>query len=394
MVTIIRRTASDKIIQLSHSFPAVAIIGPRQSGKTTLVRNIFPEKPYVLLEDPDTRQFAMEDPRSFLLQYEEKGAVFDEIQHVPILFSYLQGICDSSDIPGRFILTGSQNFLLMEKISQSLAGRIGIIHLLPLSMEEINSSGINISRYEDLLYQGFFPRLYKDTIIPTDFYASYVQTYLERDLRYLKLVQNLSTFQIFIRICANRIGQVVNFTSLGSDCGISHNTAREWLSLLETSSIIFFIRTHHKNFNKRLIRMPKLYFTDTGLAAYLIGIRNPDQIIDHPLKGGLFENLIISELLKYRFNHGLDNNLYYWRDKTGHEIDCIIDRLGTELIPVEIKAGRTIAGDFFKNIQYFNKLSGQTPERSFIVYGGDKHQKRAAGQVVSYMDLKSIYELL
>jgi predicted AAA+ superfamily ATPase len=237
---IIQRTAGEKLKQLAIGFPAVAVIGPRQSGKTTLVRDIFPDIPYTLLEDPDTRRFAEEDPRTFLLQYTKTGAIIDEAQHVPQLFSYLQGIIDNKDTTGRFILTGSQNFLLMEKISQSLAGRIGILKLLPLSMDELHRNGIHKNNYEDYLYLGCYPRLYTDPIIPTDYYSAYVQTYLERDLRQLKQVQNLSLFQTFLRMCANRVGQIVNFSSLGNDCGINYKTAQDWLSLLETSFIVFW----------------------------------------------------------------------------------------------------------------------------------------------------------
>lgn len=391
---IIRRDAEEKILSLARGFPAVAVIGPRQSGKTTLVRSAFPDMPYVLLEDPDTRAFAEEDPRSFLAHYEKTGAVFDEVQRVPEIFSYLQGFLDRDQRTGRFILTGSQNFLMMERISQSLAGRVGIIKLLPLSMMELARAGIETGRYEDLLYTGFFPRVYSSAIQPADFYSSYIQTYLERDLRLLKQVQNLSTFQAFMKMCAHRSGQVVNYSSLANDCGITHNTAKEWLSLLETSLLIVLIRPHHKNFNKRLVKMPKLYFTDPGLAAHLAGIQSADDLCYHPLKGGLFESLIITEFLKFRFNRGKESNLYFWRDKLGHEIDCIIESGGRDLIPVEIKAGRTASADFFKEITYWNGLSGNTPERSFVVYGGEQSQRRTGGRLVGYKDLEPIISYL
>ena len=391
---IIRRDAEEKIRSLALGFPAVSVIGPRQSGKTTLVRSVFPQLPYVLLEDPDTRAFAEEDPRSFLAQYEKTGAIFDEVQRVPELFSYLQGVLDRNQRPGQFILTGSLNFLMMERISQSLAGRVGIVKLLPLSMRELARAGIKIERYEDLLYAGLFPRPYSSDIRPRDFYSSYIQTYLERDLRLLKQVQNLSAFQTFMKMCAYRSGQVVNYSSLANDCGITYNTAKEWLSLLETSLLIALIRPHHKNFNKRLIKMPKLYFTDPGLAAHLAGVQSADDLGYHPLKGGLFESLAITEFLKFRFNRGKESNLYFWRDKLGHEIDCIIEYGGWDPIPVEIKSGRTASSDFFKEITYWNGLSGNTPERSFVVYGGDQSQRRAAGQLVGYRDLAPILPYL
>lgn len=390
----IEREAAEKLKQLSNGFPAVSVTGPRQSGKTTLVRATFPEKPYVLLEDPDTRAYAQEDPRSFLKQYEETGAIIDEIQHVPELFSYLQGVLDSSPGNGRFVLTGSQNFMLSEKISQSLAGRVGILKLLPLSMRELANADSGIEPYEDYLYTGFFPRIHSTEIEVSDFYSSYVQTYLERDLRQIKNIKNLSVFQNFLKMCANRNGQVVNFTSIGNDCGISDNTVKEWLSLLQASFIVLLTRAHHKNFNKRLIKMPKLYFTDPGLAAYLIGIQNPEQIKYHPLKGGLFESLVIVELLKYRFNRAKENNLYYWRDKSGHEIDCIIDTGEERPVPVEIKSGRTINDDYFKNLSYWNKLSDNPPRRSFVVYGGDREQERKSGTVLSYSNVSPLMKFL
>lgn len=390
----IRRDAEEKLKRLAAGFPAVSVIGPRQSGKTTLVKSVFPDKPYVLLEDPDTRAFAQEDPRSFLAQYEKSGAVIDEVQRVPELFSYLQNILDKYNRPGQFILTGSQNFLFMESISQSLAGRVGMIRLLPLSMRELSREGIQKRQYEEYLYTGFFPRLYSTTIEPADFYSSYIQTYLERDLHQLKQVQNLSAFQSFMKMCAFRNGQIVNYSSLAQDCGITHNTAKEWLSLLETSCIIILIRPHHKNFNKRLVKMPKLYFTDPGLAVHLAGIRNPDNLSYHPLKGGLFESLIVTEFLKYRYNQAKEANLYFWRDQHGHEIDCLIEQSGGYLIPVEMKAGRTANSDYFKEIAYWNSLSGNAPDRSFVVYGGDQSQKRSAGHLIGYADLDPVFPYL
>ncbi|HDQ07719.1 MAG TPA: ATP-binding protein [Methanoculleus sp.] len=390
----IPREARAKLLELAAEFPGVVVVGPRQSGKTTLVRNTFPEKEYVLLEDPDTRAFAEEDPRSFLAQFGDEGAILDEVQRVPKLFSYLQGVLDEGGRPGRFILTGSQNFLMMERISQTLAGRTGILKLLPFSLRELSNAGIPCDRYEDCLYQGMYPRLYANAISPTDFYSAYTQTYLERDLRQLRQVHDLSTFQTFIKMCAQRSGQVVNYSSLAADCGISHSTAREWISLLEASFILYPLHTHHKNYNKRLIKMPKLYFTDPGLAAYLAGIQDADQLAHHPLKGGLFETLIIGEFLKYRLNRAQEPALYFWRDRTGHEVDCLIEHRGAAAIPVEIKAGRTTAQDFFKNLNYYSNLAGATSETSFVVYGGDRTQKRIQGTAVSCKNLDPITDLL
>ena len=390
----IPREAATKLLELAAGFPAVVVVGPRQSGKTTLVRETFPEKEYVLLEDPDTRAFAEEDPRSFLAQFGDEGAILDEVQWVPVLFSYLQGVIDTGGPPGRFILTGSQTFLMMERISQTLAGTTGIPKLLPFSLRELTAAGILCDRYEDCLYRGMYPRVHANAISPGDFYGAYTQTYLERDLRQLRQVHDLSTFQTFIKMCAQRSGQVVNYSSLAADCGISHSTAREWISLLETSFIIYPLHTHHRNYNKRLIKMPKLYFTDPGLAAYLAGIQDADHLAHHPLKGGLFETLIIGEFLKYRLNQAQEPALYFWRDKTGHEVDCLIEHRGTEVIPVEIKAGRTVAPDFFKNLSYYSSLSGTPPETTFVVYGGDRTQKRKAGTAVSYTDLSPVTDLL
>lgn len=380
----IKREAEKKIKQLARSFPAVAVIGPRQSGKTTLVRNSFPNKPYVLLEDPETRIFAEEDPRGFLDQFPE-GAVIDEIQRVPVLFSYLQGILDNKNKEGLFILTGSQNFLLMEKITQSLAGRIAILRLLPLTIGELSSAGISFDAYEEYLFRGMYPRLYDKHVSPLDLYPNYVQTYLERDLRELKNVHNLSTFHMFLKMCAQRTSQILNLSSLANDCGITHNTVREWISLLETSFIIFRLTMYHKNFNKRLIKMPKIYFLDTGLASYLAGIKSVRQLRTHPLKGALFESFIMSELLKYQYNRGRDNNLYFWRDKTGHEIDCILeDPAG--IMPIEVKSGHTITADYFKNIKYWCHLAGIDIKESYVIYGGHENQNRADGHVIGFRD--------
>jgi hypothetical protein len=282
----------------------------------------------------------------------------------------------------------------MESISQSLAGRVGIIKLLPLSMRELVREGIATRQYEEYLYTGFFPRLYSTNIQPADFYSSYIQTYLERDLRQLKQVQNLSAFQTFMKMCAFRNGQIVNYSSLAQDCGITHNTAKEWLSLLETSCIIILIRPHQKNFNKRLVKMPRLYFTDPGLAAHLAGIKSREDLSYHPLKGGLFESFIVTEFLKYRFNQGKESNLYFWRDQHGHEIDCLIEQGGRDLIPVEMKSGRTANKDYFDNITYWNALSENTPDRSFVVYGGDQVQQRTAGHLVGYAHLDLIFKYL
>lgn len=384
----IKRQAQKKLKSLAESFPSLAVIGPRQSGKTTLVKNLFPKKPYVLLEDPDTRAFAVRDPRGFLAQYPQ-GAVLDEIQRAPELFSYLQGILDEKNKPGLFILTGSQNFLLMENIPQSLAGRVALLSLLPFSLQELRAADIILPSFEDYLIRGFYPRIYDKNINPKDLYANYVQTYIERDIRQLKNIHDLTAFHNFLKFCAHRNGQLLNLSSLATDCGITHNTARAWLSLLETSYIIYFLRPHHRNFKKRLVKMPKLYFYDTGLAAYLADIEDKQHLLHHPLRGALFESFVITELLKARFNEGKQSNLYFWRDKSGHEIDCLIEE-SERLVPIEIKSGKTVAEDFFDNLQYYQNLSGVKPKDSFVVYGGGQAQPRSLGRVVPWDHLAAL----
>lgn len=380
---IIKRILEKKIKSLAKKLPIVAVTGPRQSGKTTLVKYIFPKLPYISLEDLDMREFAEKDPRGFLNNY-QKGVILDEIQKVPTLFSYIQSIVDGKKKNGQFILTGSQNFLLYEKISQTLAGRTAILNLLPFSMEELGSSSTK-SQIDDYLFNGFYPRLYAQKLKPTDWYPNYIQTYIERDVRQIKNISNLSSFQKFIKLCAGRIGQILDLSSLANDCGITHNTAKEWISVLETSFIVFLLKPHYKNFNKRLIKMPKLYFYDTGLACSLLGIETKKQITTHYLRGCLFENLILQELIKYRLNRGLLPNLFFWRDKGGHEIDCIIEK-ANKLVPIEIKIGKTILGEYFKNIEYWNKLSKNTPKNSYVIYGGDKNIKHTFGNFVSWKD--------
>lgn len=378
----ILRTAETKLKSLAESFPAVAVIGPRQSGKTTLVQKLFPEKPYVLLEDPDTRQSAIKDPRDFLSQFPD-GAILDEVQRVPELFSYLQGILDDKNKAGLFILTGSQNFLLMESITQSLAGRIAILSLLPFSFAELQSAGISLPSFEDYLIHGFYPRIYDKNVLPKDLYANYVRTYIERDVRLLKNIHDLTAFHTFLKLCAHRTGQLLNLSSLATDCGITHNTAKAWISLLETSYIVFLLQPHHKNFKKRLVKMPKMYFYDTGLAAYLADIEDKQHLLHHPLRGPLFESFVVSDLLKARFNAGERSNLYFWRDKNGHEVDCLIERSEGAVL-VEIKSGKTVTEDFFSNLLYYQKLAGRGYVDSYVVYGGDQEQKRSCAQVVPW----------
>jgi len=385
----IKRKLAKHLLRLAKSYPVLSLTGPRQSGKTTLVKTLFSEKyRYVSLEDLDLRQFATEDPRGFLESYREY-VIFDEIQNAPALFSYLQGVVDRDNLPGQFILTGSQNFLLLEQISQSLAGRSAILHLLPLELDEIMQAEIPLCPLEETLFKGFYPRLYERAMRPHEWHVNYLKTYIERDVRQLKNVHDLGTFQRFLKMCASRTGQLLDLTSLGNDCGISHNTAKAWLNILEASFIIFFLRPHLKNYNKRLVKSPKLYFYDTGLLCTLLDIHSPDQLKTHYLRGGIFESLVIAELMKRKHHEASLSHLYFWRDHYGHEVDCLIDR-GEELTPLEVKSSKTIVSDFFDNLNYWNRLSSGSPEHSYLIYGGEEGQKRTAAEVLGWKELGKI----
>lgn len=384
----IKRELSKKLTLAAKTFPVVAVVGPRQSGKTTLVKIAFPEKAYVSMEDLDMREYAVQDPRGFLSDY-PKGAILDEIQRTPELFSYLQTNVDTNNKSGKFIITGSQHFLLQHNISQTLAGRVGVLKLLPLSLNELDKTPFRSDDYEEYLFKGFYPRIYDKKILPRDWYPNYIQTYVERDLRLIKNITDLGTFQSFLKMCAARIGQVLNLSSLAADCGITHNTAKSWLSILEASFIVFLLRPHYKNFNKRLIKMPKLYFYDPGLTCSLLGIETKKQLLTHSLKGNIFEAFVLSEILKIRYNKGFDSNIYFWRDKTGHEIDCIIEK-SEKLVPLEIKSGKTLTKDQFKNLIYWNNLSKTNPRASYIIYGGNLTQKRSYGNLVGWKNINSV----
>ncbi len=386
----IARVMQKQLIELAGKYPVVSVIGPRQSGKTTLVRASFPEKSYVSLEDPDKREFALSDPRGFLSGYRE-GAIFDEIQRAPHLFSYMQTIVDQKNQSGRYILTGSNNYLLQENLSQTLAGRVAILKLLPLSIEELKNAGYQMNNYEAYLFHGLYPRIYDRQLEPERWYTSYIQTYIERDVRLIKNITDLGAFQRFIKLCAGRVGQLLNLSALGSDCGISHNTAKSWLSILESSFIVFMLQPHFENFNKRLVKQPKLYFHDPGLAASLLGIESEQQLNTHYLKGGLFETLILSELIKYRYNQGLEPRIYFWRDNKGSEVDSIIEHRN-KLIPVEIKAGKTIGADFFKMLDYWSKLASDQAGFPYLIYGGTESQNRSRVRVKGWHEAVHLYQ--
>lgn len=375
----IPRIATARLIKLAKTFRSVAITGPRQSGKTTLCRNVFPKKPYASLENPDMLEFATSDPRGFLNQYKQ-GAVLDEIQKAPHLFSYLQQILDETKRKGLFILTGSNNFLLQHNITQTLSGRTSYLQLLPLSLQEMKLNKKAKIDYGWHILHGGYPEVIAKKINPADWYADYIRTYVERDVRQLKNISNLSLFTKFLRLCAGRTGQILNLTALSNDCGIDQKTAAAWLSVLQSSYIIYLLKPYYNNFNKRIIKAPKLYFYDTGVACSLLGISQAMQIAAHVTKGPLFENMIVSELLKERFNTGATDNLYYWRDKTGNEIDILLDKAG-KLTIIELKAGETISPDFFRGLKYFSSLNNKTVQK-LLVYGGNEEQKRSIGILV------------
>lgn len=371
----IERSASVRLLKLAKTFRSVAVLGPRQSGKTTLCKKLFPQKPYVSLENPDTLEFAKTDPRGFLNQFTKNGAILDEIQRAPQLFSYLQQILDETKKKGLFILTGSNNFLIQENITQTLAGRIAYLQLLPLSLEELAKSNKMKTAYNWHIFNGGYPEVIVKKINPADWYPVYINTYIERDVRQLKNISNLPLFTKFLKLCAGRTGQILNLTSLANDCGIDQKTAAAWLAVLQSSFIIYLLQPYHGNFNKRLIKSPKLYFYDTGVACSLLGITNAKQVLHHAAKGALFENMVIAEHLKNQYNTGAKDNLYYWRDKTGNEVDIIIEKF-TGVTAIEVKAGETISTDYFKGLEYFSSLSKKR-NTGLLIYGGKEEQKRS-----------------
>ena len=377
------------ILKLSKSYPVIALMGPRQSGKTTLVKELFSSShAYVNLEDLDQRDFAVNDPRGFLESY-PKGVIIDEAQNAPDLFSYMQTYVDEDEFPARFILTGSQNFLLHDRISQSLAGRVAILNLLPFSMKELLDHNIQDKELEELLFQGMYPRVLAKGFDPSIWSANYLKTYIERDVRMMKNIQDLGTFQTFLKMCAARAGQVLDLTSLGNDCGVSHATAKGWINILEASFIVFLLKPHYKNYNKRLIKSPKLFFYDTALLCHLLNIESPDQIRSHYLRGGIFESFVISELIKNRYNQNKEASVYFWRDQRGNEVDCILED-SRGLSAIEIKSSKTINPSFFTNLKYWSDLAKDSPHQSFVVYGGNQEQKRAEAHVLNWAHIHQI----
>lgn len=379
----LERALRKPLLQAARRYPVVTVTGPRQSGKTTLVKAAFPRHSYANLEEPDQRTFALEDPRGFLSQY-PGSVILDEVQHVPSVLSYIQSLTDARPKPGRFILTGSQNLLLLQSVTQTLAGRTAILHLLPLSYSELKQrNGLALSAIGsriagrqritaddvfEMLWSGFYPRIHDRKIPPQDWLSNYYQTYVERDVRSITNVGDLETFSRFVRLCAGRCGQLLNTASLGNDCGVTHTTVRRWLSLLEATFVIYLLRPYHRSFNKRMIKAPKLYFIDSGLLCYLLGIRSPVELRIHASRGAVFESSVVSELLKLHWHRGLQPRLHFWRDSAGHEIDIILER-GTQSVAIEVKSAATIAADFYAGLAYWKSMTtAQSP--CAVVYAG------------------------
>lgn len=366
---------------MAEQYPVVTITGPRQSGKTTLARTTFPNKPYFNFENPDTRQLAELDPRSFL-QANPEGMIIDEFQRYPNMLSYIQDIVDSNNEEGQFILTGSNQLSMLSNVSQSLAGRTSLLKLLPFTISEANMLDNNLS-IDHLLIKGFYPGVYSNGLHPYKAYRNYFKTYVERDVRQLSNIQNLHQFQLFIRLCAGRTGQLFNASALGSEIGVSTHTIKHWLSVLEASYIVFLLQPWHSNLNKRMVKTPKIYFYDVGLASYLLGIENETHISTHPLRGALFENMVVLELLKQRFNSGLDSNLYFYRDNHGNEVD-LLQELGNQINLFEIKSSMTFHADFLKGLQYLKKLIPERINDSVLIYSGDEDFKVLENKVVNF----------
>lgn len=365
---VVERTIKSKLSQLLMAFPVVTVTGCRQCGKSTLLRHLLPGYTYISLEDLDVRQMAEEDPRHFISVY-NKNVIIDEIQRVPGLLSYIQTHVDSINEAGMYVLTGSHNLLLMESISQSLAGRTGLLTLAPFCVEELRKTALLPKTTNEMLYYGSFPRIYDKHIEPSDFYPSYIQTYIERDVRTLRNITDYSAFTRFLKLCAGRCSQILNVSSLAEDAGITRKTAEAWLSVLEASYIIYLLKPYYKNFGKRIIKNPKLYFYDTGLAASLLGITSEEQMENFYMRGALFENFVVSELLKRRLFAGKSDELYFWRDSNGVEVD-VLEEDSLELKAYEIKASETLNTAFFSNIKKIKDLVGLKSENTAVIYSG------------------------
>jgi len=388
----IKRTLAERLKELFKQFPVVTLIGPRQSGKTTLIRKEFSNLPYYNLEDPKVRLLAQNDPEALFAQMPH-GGIFDEIQRVPELLSYIQVISDAKNKPGQFIISGSHQFFLMKAVTQSLAGRTAILHLLPLSLQELQESNtLNIKEmgFEFFIRRGFYPRLYSDSVDPVALYGGYFETYIERDVRELIHIKDLSLFRKFLYLCAGRIGQVLNKESLARDTGISAVTVEQWISVLEASFILFRLHPYHVNLGKRVIKSPKLYFYDVGLASYLLSIEEDIQVFSHPLKGNLFENMIIVEAMKYRMNQGKKPNITFYRDAFGNEVDLVFER-GAHIFLAEIKSSQTFHKEFYAGMDFFKK--NKAVAHADIIYGGTHKQEWTQFHLHPWYDMSHVMRL-
>lgn len=385
----IHRQLQPKILELAKQYPIITLTGPRQSGKSTLLRNSFPDYNYVSLEDPGMRLLASSDPKGFIETYPDK-TIIDEVQRVPELFSYIQTHVDLADKEGMYMLAGSHNFLLMQSVSQSLAGRTAVLKLLPFSHKEMYKGEILPVPVDKEIFYGAYPRILDKNLNPVIYYQSYLQTYIERDVRVLKNIGDLNNFIKYIKLCSGRIGQLLNLSSLANECGIAVSTAKEWLSVLEVSYICYRLEPDFNNFNKRLVKTPKLYFYDTGLACSLLNIMSADQVSSHYLRGELFENLVINEFIKNSYNNALTPNLTFWRDSTGNEVDLIDYTFGGKNA-YEIKSGHTFSSEFFKGLIKWSQLSHNSIENNFVIYNGKEELKTSQGTVIPWEKFGSQY---
>jgi len=381
----IKRTIEGTVHRLAEKYRVVTITGPRQSGKTTLCKMAFPGIPYISLENPDARDMIAADPVSFLDRHRATGVVLDEIQNLPQILSYIQGIVDEDERPGQFILTGSHQFSLMEGITQSLAGRTALVRLLPFSIAETRLVE-KIDSPEEFLFRGFYPGVWSQSLEPTGYYRDYFETYVQRDVRQMLQVKDLRLFRNFVRLCAGRIGQCFNASDLGNNLGVSSHTVKSWLSVLEASYIIHLMEPFSINIGKRMVKSPKLYFHDVGFAAYLLGLDSPDRIFPDRMRGPLFENMVVVELLKDRFNHNIENNLCFYRDRKQHEVDVLLMH-GSRFDCVEIKSSATFTPNFFKGLDYLKRIAPDSVEHSYLVYAGEMDGTMQGTELVNYQKI-------
>lgn len=391
----IKREIQPILERMASQFPIVALVGPRQSGKTTLAKMTFPDYTYVTLEDLDRRRIALDDPRQFFAAFGQGvGLIIDEIQHVPDLFSYLQTIVDETYRPGRFIITGSQNFALLESISQSLAGRVTLLTLLPLTVDELRQANLLAPTLEENLIKGFYPRLYAQPIDPEIWLMDYISTYIERDVRQILKIGDIFSFQKFIALCAARIGSILNFSELARDTGVSPNTIKSWFSVLKASYIVYQLAPHYNNYSKRVIQTPKLYFYDTGLVCALLGIQSAQELFAHPMRGNLFESFAITEMFKYRYNMHKKPHLFYWRDTQQHEVDCVFEKRYDTLIPVEIKASMTFNNTLVRGLSQWQQIANIENTTAYLIYAGDTNLSYMHYQVYTWSHIKTVIQKL